>query len=85
VSYSVTILRKVQKELAELPVPVFEIVEQKLLGLRDNPRPVGCKKLKGPTDIWRVRSGDYRILYEIDDSAKAVTIIKIGQRGSVYR
>jgi mRNA interferase RelE/StbE len=85
VSYSITILRKAQKELAELPVPVFEIVEQKLLGLRDNPRPVGCKKLKGATDIWRVRSGDYRVLYEIDDSAKTVTIIKIGHRGSVHR
>ncbi|MGB8494723.1 MAG: type II toxin-antitoxin system RelE/ParE family toxin [Candidatus Acidiferrum sp.] len=84
-SYSVTILRKAQKELAELPVPAFETVEQKLLGLRDNPRPFGCKKLKGPTDIWRVRSGDYRILYEIDDSAGTVTIIKIGHRGSVYR
>ena len=48
------------------------------------PRPPGCKILKG-SDKWRIRIGNYRLIYEIDDSAKAVIVIKIAHRSNVYR
>ncbi|HEY5284190.1 MAG TPA: type II toxin-antitoxin system RelE/ParE family toxin, partial [Polyangia bacterium] len=52
--------------------------------LASNPRPPGCEKLSG-AEKYRIRQGDYRILYEIDDAAKLVTIVKVGNRREVYR
>ena len=55
-----------------------------MLSLGTIPRPPGCKILKG-SDKWRIRMGNYRLIYEIDDSAKAVIVIKIAHRSNVYR
>jgi len=55
-----------------------------MLSLGTIPRPPGCKILKG-SDKWRIRIGNYRLIYEIDDSAKAVIVIKIAHRSNVYR
>ena len=52
--------------------------------LADNPRPAGCKKLKGYKDQWRVRVGDWRVLYIIDDAAKLATITRIAHRREIY-
>ena len=56
-----------------------------MLSLGEVPRPPGCKKLKGDEKTWRIRSGRYRILYQIDDSAKVVTVVGVGHRKDVYR
>ncbi len=84
-SYSVAITRRAKKELEAISSPSFEVIEEKLNALADSPRPAGCKKLKGTEKTWRIRAGDYRVVYEIDDAARAVTIIKIGHRSDVYR
>ena len=52
--------------------------------LGENPRPAGCKKLKGYRDLWRIRVGDWRILYLIDDGAKLVGVTRIAHRREVY-
>jgi mRNA interferase RelE/StbE len=52
--------------------------------LASTPRPPGCKKLKGGDDEWRIRVGDYRIVYEIDDTARAVDVTRIAHRREVY-
>ncbi len=49
------------------------------------PRPRGCEKLTGPTDVYRVRQGPYRILYVVDDAARTVDVLKVGHRREVYR
>ncbi|WP_019498642.1 type II toxin-antitoxin system RelE family toxin [Pseudanabaena sp. PCC 6802] len=67
-SYSVTILRRAQKELANLPTDIYPKVQDALRSLADEPRPSGCLKLKGREE-WRIRVGDYRVLYAIDDIA----------------
>jgi mRNA interferase RelE/StbE len=54
------------------------------LALADNPRPAGCKKLKGYKDYWRIRGGDWRVVYIIDDSAKRVNITRVAHRREVY-
>jgi len=54
-------------------------------GLADHPRPPGCEKLSGTNDRYRVRQGRYRVVYEIDDAARTVTVVKIGHRRDVYR
>jgi mRNA interferase RelE/StbE len=83
-SYSVSILRRAQKERASLPREEYGRVRERLIALADDPRPPGCAKLTGRAG-WRVRVGDYRVLYDIDDAAKAVTVVHVGHRSDVYR
>ena len=83
-SYSLFILPRAQKELAALPAQQLDIAESKIESLRENPRPTGCKKLADRRG-WRIRFGDYRILYKIDDTSKTITITNIGNRREIYR
>jgi mRNA interferase RelE/StbE len=85
VSYKVIVLRKAQKNLEAIPSPAFDQIEAKLLALAENPRPHGCKKLRDRERAWRIRSGDYRIVYDIDDSTSIVTVVRIGHRREIYR
>jgi mRNA interferase RelE/StbE len=82
-SYEVLILRRAQKELADLSKIDYERVRDAVAALSENPRPAGCKKLVG-REGWRIRSGDYRVIYEIDDAQKKITILHIGHRRDVY-
>jgi mRNA interferase RelE/StbE len=82
-SYEVFILRRAQKELAALPKTDYERMRDAVMALTDNPRPAGCKKLTG-REGWRIRSGDYRAIYEIDDTQKRVTVLHIGNRRDIY-
>ena len=59
-------------------------VVRRLEALADNARPAGCKKLKGYKDHWRVRIGDLRVVYIIDDAAKVVSVTRIAHRSEVY-
>ena len=69
--YSLNIKQSAQKELDSLDDALFARIDRKILPLADNPRPPGCKKLKGHKDLWRIRIGDYRVVYVIDDTNKA--------------
>lgn len=60
-------------------------IDRKIQKLRDNPRPSGVDKLEGTESQYRVRVGDYRIIYEINDAVKLVTIARIRNRREVYR
>ncbi len=82
-SYEVFILRRAQKELAALPKTDYERMRDAIMALAENPRPAGCKKLTG-REGWRIRSGDYRAIYEIDDAQKRITVLHIGNRRDVY-
>jgi len=85
-SYSVLIKTSAGKELAAV---VSKTDREKLVtriqGLATNPRPHGSEKLAGFADRYRVRQGNFRIVYLIDDEAGAVTIFKVGHRKDVYR
>jgi mRNA interferase RelE/StbE len=73
-----------RKELEDLPDSVLARTVSKIEALAGNPRPAGCRKLKGYKDHWRIRVGDWRVLYLIDDSAKVVSITRIAHRREVY-
>ena len=73
-----------QKELDSLENAVFARVDRKILSLADNPRPPGCKKLRGYKDQWRIRVGDYRIVYYVDDAKELGTIVRVAHRKDVY-
>ncbi len=72
------------RDLKALPKNVLRRVDRRVLGLADNQRPRGSEKLKGETDLRRVRVGDYRIVYKIDERALLVIVVRIGHRREVY-
>lgn len=82
--YKVAILRRAQKELGGLPGEAFGRVRDAIRGLAQEPRPPGCLKLAG-RDGWRIRIGNYRVVYEIDDSDQKVSVLHVGHRRDVYR
>ena len=84
VKYSLEIKQSAQKELDALDDVVFTRIDRRILALEDNPRPAACKMLKGYKDQWRVRVGDWRVVYIIDDTAKLVTITRVAHRREVY-
>jgi mRNA interferase RelE/StbE len=81
--YTVLILPSAQKQLHKLPKIIAIRIEDKMLELELDPRPSGCKKLRG-RDAYRIRIGDYRVIYDIEDSRLIVTVITIGHRREVY-
>lgn len=84
--YQITITQSALKELKQLQKPVVQKIEKLISGLAINPRPVGVKKLKGNNEnIYRVRSGDFRVVYAIEDAVRIVEIRKIGHRKDIYR
>jgi mRNA interferase RelE/StbE len=83
-NYSVEIKQSAQKELDALDRTLFTRLDRKILALSGNPRPAGCKKLKGYKDLWRIRVGDMRVVYVIDDSAKLVSVMRVAHRREIY-
>ena len=82
--YALLILPRAQKQLAALPKSAYDRCKAAILRLVESPRPRGSLKLTG-RDGRRVRVGDYRIVYEIDDHAHSVTILDVGHRRDIYR
>jgi mRNA interferase RelE/StbE len=83
-NYAVEVKPAARKELEALPDNVLSRVVRKLEALAYTPRPAGCKKLKGHKDHWRVRVGDWRVVYIIDETAKVVSVTRIAHRREVY-
>ncbi|GGC39001.1 hypothetical protein GCM10011386_33910 [Parapedobacter defluvii] len=81
--YAVVLTKKAEKQLDKLPDQIASSILQSISSLADNPRPFGYKKLKG-RDAYRIRSGDYRIIYEIVDSQLIIDVIAIGHRKNIY-
>lgn len=70
----------------KLAKPAVKKIKEAIDGLAENPRPSGVKKLKGNSeDLYRVRSGDYRVIYTIEDIVKVIDIRKIGHRKDIYK
>jgi mRNA interferase RelE/StbE len=82
--YSLEIKESAEKELDALDSPQFNRIDARILALATNPRPAGCKKLRGYKDQWRIRVGDYRVVYVIDDDSKTVTVTRIAHRREAY-
>lgn len=82
--YSIEISRTAQKQLTKINDPYFKAINEKILALKSNPRPPGCKKLKG-NESWRIRVADYRIIYEIKDNILQIIVIDVDHRKQVYR
>ena len=83
--FTATFARSARRELERLPADLAERVLDEIEALTDDPRPPGVIKLKGQKNLWRLRVGDYRVVYSINDAAKVVDVSVIRHRREVYR
>lgn len=81
--YAIEIKASARKELRKLDGSVRKRIVEAVADLADDPRPDGCKKLKA-RDGYRIRVGDYRVVYTVDDGQITVVVVKVGARGDVY-
>jgi mRNA interferase RelE/StbE len=84
-AYRVVLRRSAARELGNLTQPIRGRLTRALGVLSNDPRPTGAKLLTGPDRIWRLRVGDYRILYRVDDDIVRVLVIRIRHRSDAYR
>lgn len=82
--YRVLIKRTAADELGRTPIKELRRVVERIRSLEDEPRPQGCEKLSAQ-ERYRIRQGDYRVVYSIDDAGRTVEIVKVGHRSEVYR
>ncbi|MBE8987673.1 type II toxin-antitoxin system RelE family toxin [Nostoc sp. LEGE 12450] len=84
-TYQIELSNKAAKQLKKLSVDIRDKINEKILELADNPRPNGVVKLENTGNKYRIRVGNYRILYEIQDDVLIVKVVRVGHRKDVYR
>jgi len=82
--YSVLITHSAEREIDRVPVEIRRLIVRRILALADDPRPHGSQKLSGE-DKYRIRQGDYRVVYTIEDAIVTVTVVRVAHRSDVYR
>lgn len=83
--YEIEIAPAAERALKKLPADIRKRIFKNLLTLKKDPRPLGVKKLSGEDDIYRIRVGDYRIVYQIRDAVLVIVVVKVGHRREIYR
>jgi mRNA interferase RelE/StbE len=83
-SYRILLRPKASSQLTSLPSEIYSRVKQAIVGLASDPRPLGSRKLRS-REGWRLRIGDYRVLYRVEDAERTVTILYVAHRREVYR
>jgi mRNA interferase RelE/StbE len=83
--YQVSLRPSAERQRRQLDNQIRQRINEVLLVLEESPRPSSVMKLRGRTNQWRIRVGDYRIVYEIDDERRLVTILAIKHRREAYR
>jgi mRNA interferase RelE/StbE len=83
--YKVVFARSARKELQNLDPQVARRILKHIESLAMNPRPAGVVKLEGSIDLWRIRIGEWRVVYRVSDAHRVVDIIAVRHRGDVYR
>lgn len=83
--YQVTFARSARRELESLDKKAVGRILLRIEALARQPRPPGAAKLRGSRDLWRIRVGDFRVLYRVDDRGRLVDVIAIGDRKEIYR
>jgi mRNA interferase RelE/StbE len=84
-SYSIVFKKAAEKGLAAVNPRDRQRIAAAIDQLATTPRPHGCEKLSGPESLWRIRIGDFRVIYQIEDRMVTITVVRIGNRRDVYR
>lgn len=82
--YSVSITGRAERDIRKLDKQIKSRITKTILALADDPRPAGCLKVQGEEDVWRIRVGDWRVGYLVDDAAKEVVVVRIAHRSEFY-
>jgi mRNA interferase RelE/StbE len=85
VAYTIQFTPAARRQFMRLEASVQQRIGQAIDGFTENPRPPGSKKMKGGENLWRIRVGDYRVVYQIHDRELVVVIVAIGHRSDIYR
>jgi mRNA interferase RelE/StbE len=83
--YAITFARSARRELERLERSLVQRVLLRIEELAADPRPSGCRKLQGGSDLWRIRIGDYRVVYTVNDGQRVVDVVAVRHRREVYR
>lgn len=83
--YEIYLEHKTERDLKQLPQVIFNRIITDIKSLANNPRPSTCRKIIGSKNDWRIRVGDYRVIYEVDDQAKVIKVMRIKHRREAYR
>ena len=83
--YQIKYKKSVDKELRIIPAQTRKLIASKILRLANEPRPNGVSKIRGSDNLYRLRSGEYRVIYRIEDNDLTILIIKIGHRREIYQ
>jgi mRNA interferase RelE/StbE len=84
VAYEVILTKAAERELRALPANILERVDRRIHDLATDPRPPGTKKLKGSHNQWRIRVGNFRVIYEIQDKVLLVLVLRVSDRKDAY-
>ena len=84
-TYKIEFTRAAEKQLADIPHTELKKVSKRIDKLASDPFPRGCDKLEGQENLYRVRQGDYRVIYSVFESKLLVLVVKVGHRREVYR
>ena len=82
--YAVVVSDRAARELEALPASVATRIYAKLEALASQPRPSGVKKLQGERDLWRIRIGEYRVIYSVNDRNRVVDVVRVRHRSKAY-
>ncbi len=83
--YEVLLERRAERDLKDLSGRLFQRLVHEIKALAHNPRPVGCRKISGSDSDWRIRVGEYRVIYAIDELTRTVKVMRVRHRREVYR
>ena len=83
-AYRIEVTPRALKDLRALPKKERQRIAEQIDALKTDPRPTGCKKLKGREDFYRIRVGDYRVVYQIEDEVLLILIVRVGDRKEIY-
>jgi mRNA interferase RelE/StbE len=83
--YTIDVTRPAEKQIRALDPQVRARIEKTIDALAENPRPHGCQKMHGYENLYRARTGDWRVVYEIRDNVLLVLVVAVGHRREIYR
>lgn len=83
--FTVTVAPAAERQLTALDPPIRSRIVRALLALETEPRPSGCAKLQGAVDLYRIKVGEYRVIYQVQDRELVVLVVKLGHRKDIYR
>jgi mRNA interferase RelE/StbE len=79
------VAERAAREIEDLPRSTAQRIYDRLGALAGEPRPRGVRKLQGERDLWRIRAGDYRVVYSIDDRGRTIDVVRVRHRSKAYR